>query len=67
VASRVDQAVSQALQDGTLRKRMNDAGSNPDHIGQTVFVERIRGDIACYDALLIVSQIVRVVPGAASH
>jgi hypothetical protein len=41
---------------------MNDAGSNPDHIGQAVFVERIRGDIACYDALLIVSQIVRVVP-----
>jgi hypothetical protein len=28
--SRVGQAVSQALQDGTLRKRMNDAGSNPD-------------------------------------
>jgi hypothetical protein len=40
--SRVDQVVSLGLQDATVCKRMNDAGFNPDHIGQVALVERIR-------------------------
>jgi hypothetical protein len=34
--------VSQALRDDTVCKRINDAGINPDHIGQTAFVDFIR-------------------------
>jgi hypothetical protein len=40
--SGVDWGVSQALRDDTVRKRINDAGINPDHIGQTAFVDFIR-------------------------
>jgi len=32
--SGVDQALSRALQDDTVRNRMNDAGIDPDHIGK---------------------------------
>jgi hypothetical protein len=42
--SRVDQAVSQALRDDTVRKRTDVASSNPDHIGQATFVERTGSD-----------------------
>jgi hypothetical protein len=40
--SRVDQAVCLGLRDDTVRRRMNDTGVNPDHIGQVALVERIR-------------------------
>lgn len=50
--SRVDQVVSQALQDDSLRKRMNDVGINPEHIGQAPFVARTRSDTARYDQVI---------------
>jgi hypothetical protein len=31
-----------------VRKCRNDAGGDPDHIGQAAFVARIRGDTARY-------------------
>jgi hypothetical protein len=38
----VDWVVSQALRDDTVRKRINNAGINLDHIGQAAFVDFIR-------------------------
>jgi hypothetical protein len=40
--SGIDRVASQAPRDDTVRKRMNDAGINPDHIGQAAFVDFIR-------------------------
>jgi tripartite-type tricarboxylate transporter receptor subunit TctC len=52
IVSRVDRAVGQALQDDSLRKRMNAVGINPEHIGQAAFIARIRSDTARYDQVI---------------
>jgi tripartite-type tricarboxylate transporter receptor subunit TctC len=52
VVSRLDQAVGQALQDDAVRKRMNDAGMNPEHIGPAAFAERIGSDAARYNEII---------------
>ena len=52
IVSRVDQAIDRTLQDDSVRKRMNDLGINPEHIGPAAFVERIRNDEARYEEII---------------
>jgi len=52
VVSRLDRAISQALQDDTVRKRMNDIGFNPQFLDQAAFVERIRVDSSHYEPII---------------
>ncbi len=52
IISRVDQAISQIVQDPSMRTRMNDTGINPQHIGPAAFAERIRSDAARYEAII---------------
>jgi tripartite-type tricarboxylate transporter receptor subunit TctC len=52
VVARIDQAVSTIVQDSDFRKRMNDTGINPEHVGPPLFAERIRSDAARYDAII---------------
>jgi tripartite-type tricarboxylate transporter receptor subunit TctC len=52
IVSRVDQAIRQIVQDTSIRKRMNDTGINPQHVGPAAFAERIRSDAARYDAII---------------
>jgi tripartite-type tricarboxylate transporter receptor subunit TctC len=52
IVIRVDQAASQIVQDANIRRRMNDTGINPQHIGTAAFAELIRSDAARYDAII---------------
>jgi tripartite-type tricarboxylate transporter receptor subunit TctC len=52
VVARIDQAVAQIVQDENIRKRMNDAGINLEHVGPAPFAEKIRNDAARYDAVI---------------
>ncbi|HEY2528128.1 MAG TPA: tripartite tricarboxylate transporter substrate binding protein [Xanthobacteraceae bacterium] len=52
VVIKLDKAVSQIVQDGDIRKRMNDTGINPQHIGPAAFAERIRSDATRYEAII---------------
>jgi tripartite-type tricarboxylate transporter receptor subunit TctC len=52
VVARLDQAVSQVLEDANIRRRLNDTGINPEHIGPAAFAQRIRDDAARYDAII---------------
>lgn len=52
IVARIDRAISQIVQDPDIRKRMNDAGINPEHIGPAAFAEKIRSDTARYDAII---------------
>ena len=52
IVSRLDQAVGPVLQDDSVRKRMNDAGLSPEHLGQAAFAERIRIAAARYGLII---------------
>jgi tripartite-type tricarboxylate transporter receptor subunit TctC len=52
IVARVDQAISRIVQDDGIRKRMNDAGINPQHMEPAAFSERIRSDAARYSAII---------------
>jgi tripartite-type tricarboxylate transporter receptor subunit TctC len=52
IIARLDQAVAQLVQDAGIRKRMNDTGINPHHVGPTAFAEQIRSDVARYDTII---------------
>jgi tripartite-type tricarboxylate transporter receptor subunit TctC len=52
IVAKLDKAISQIVQDGDIRKRMNEAGINPQHIGPAAFTERIRTDAARYEAII---------------
>ncbi|HZC57886.1 MAG TPA: tripartite tricarboxylate transporter substrate binding protein [Xanthobacteraceae bacterium] len=48
----LDRAISQIVQDGDIRERMNETGINPQHIGPAAFAQRIRSDVERYDAII---------------
>jgi tripartite-type tricarboxylate transporter receptor subunit TctC len=48
VATRLDQALRQALQDENIAKRMHVFGMAPQYLPQTAFIEQIRADTARY-------------------
>jgi tripartite-type tricarboxylate transporter receptor subunit TctC len=52
IVDRLDAAIAQLVQDGGVRKRMNDAGIAPEHLGPAPFGERVRADTAHYDAII---------------
>ena len=52
IVASLDQAISQIVQDDDIRKRMNEAGINPQHIGPAAFAERVRTDAARYEAII---------------
>ncbi|HEX3505660.1 MAG TPA: tripartite tricarboxylate transporter substrate-binding protein [Xanthobacteraceae bacterium] len=52
VVARLDQAVGQILEDVDIRRRLNDTGINPQHIGPGAFAKKIRDDAARYDAII---------------
>jgi tripartite-type tricarboxylate transporter receptor subunit TctC len=52
IVTQLDRAISQIVQDAGIRKRMNDTGINPLHIGPAAFAERIRSDTVRYDAII---------------
>jgi tripartite-type tricarboxylate transporter receptor subunit TctC len=54
IVSRLDAEVSRILQDATVRKRLNDLGTEAAAISQAAFAERIRLDAARY--LKIIEQ-----------
>jgi tripartite-type tricarboxylate transporter receptor subunit TctC len=40
------------VQDGEIRKRMNDAGINPEHVGPVPLAKRIREEAAHYETII---------------
>ena len=48
IVTRIDAALAAAVQDSTVRKRMNDFGMTPKHLGSAAFVSFIRADSATY-------------------
>jgi tripartite-type tricarboxylate transporter receptor subunit TctC len=52
VVARIDQAIAQIVADGNIRKRMNDTGINPEHVGPAPFAEKIRSDAARYATII---------------
>lgn len=52
IVTRVDAALAQAVQDPTARKRMNDLGMTPDHLGAAAFAAFIRDDTANYARII---------------
>ena len=52
VVARLNQAIAAIVQDPEIRKRMNDSGINPEHVGPAPFAEKIRGEAARYDAII---------------
>jgi tripartite-type tricarboxylate transporter receptor subunit TctC len=52
IVSQLDRAIGQALQDDTVRKRMNDIGFSPQFLDQAAFVERIRVDSSHYEPII---------------
>jgi len=52
VVARLDQAIAAIVQDGDIRKRMNDAGINPEHVGAVPFAEKIRSEATRYDSII---------------
>lgn len=52
VVARLNQAIAAIAQDPDIRKRMNDSGINPEHVGPAPFAEKIRGEAARYDAII---------------
>ncbi|HEX3725848.1 MAG TPA: tripartite tricarboxylate transporter substrate-binding protein [Pirellulales bacterium] len=49
IVSRLDDALERILADGSLRKRMNDTGVNPEFLAHSGFVTRIHTDTAHYN------------------
>ncbi len=52
IVARLNRAISQALRDDQVRKRMNNIGFSPEFLGQAEFVKRIRADAASYDQII---------------
>lgn len=52
IVTRVDAALAQAVQDPTARKRMNDLGMAPEHLGAAAFAAFIRDDAANYARII---------------
>jgi tripartite-type tricarboxylate transporter receptor subunit TctC len=52
VVARLDRAISEIVQDPDIRRRMNDAGINPEHIGPAAFAVKIRDDAARYETII---------------
>lgn len=52
IVSRIDAALAQAVQEATVRKRMNDFGMAPKHLGTTAFAAFIRADTATYARII---------------
>lgn len=52
VVARVDAALAQAVQDATVRKRMNDFGMEPKHLAAAAFAAFIRDDTATYARII---------------
>ena len=52
IVTRVDAALAQAVQDGAARKRMNDLGMAPEHLGTAAFAAFIRDDTANYARII---------------
>jgi tripartite-type tricarboxylate transporter receptor subunit TctC len=52
VVARLDRAIAAIVQDRDIRKRMNDTGINPEHVGPVPFAEKIRSEATHYDAII---------------
>jgi tripartite-type tricarboxylate transporter receptor subunit TctC len=52
IVARLDRAIAQIVQDAGTRKRLNDAGINPQHLGPAALAERVRSEAARYDAII---------------
>ena len=52
IVARIDAALAAAVQDVTVRKRMNDFGMTPRHLGTTAFASFIRADAATYARII---------------
>ena len=52
VVTRLDQAIAATVQDGDIRKRLNDTGINPEHVGPAPFAEKIRSEAKHYDTII---------------
>jgi len=53
VVARLNRAIAAIVQDGDIRKRMNDTGINPEHVGAVPFAQKIRSEAAYYDTILL--------------
>jgi len=52
IVTRIDAALATAVQEMTVRKRMNDFGMAPKHIGTAAFTTFIRADSATYAGII---------------
>ena len=52
IVARLDRAIAAIVQETDIRKRMYDAGINPEHVGTVPFAEKIRSEAAHYDAII---------------
>jgi len=52
IVARLDRAIGAVVQDGDARKRMFEAGINPEHLASTAFAAKIRDDAARYEAII---------------
>jgi tripartite-type tricarboxylate transporter receptor subunit TctC len=52
IVTRIDAALATAVQDVTVRKRMNDFGMTPKHLGTAAFAASIRADAATYARII---------------
>ena len=52
IVARIDAALAQVVQDATVRKRMNDLGMAPTHLGTAAFAAFIRDDTATYARII---------------
>jgi tripartite-type tricarboxylate transporter receptor subunit TctC len=52
IVTRIDAALAAAVQDATVRKRMNDFGMTPRHLGTAGFAAFIRADTATYARII---------------
>jgi tripartite-type tricarboxylate transporter receptor subunit TctC len=52
IVSRLDAALAEIVQDSTVRKRMNDFGMAPRHLGTAAFAAFIRADAANYARII---------------
>jgi tripartite-type tricarboxylate transporter receptor subunit TctC len=52
VVALVDRAVAAIVQDGDIRRRMNETGINPEHVGPGPFADKIRSEVAHYDGII---------------
>jgi tripartite-type tricarboxylate transporter receptor subunit TctC len=50
--AQIDQAIVQIVQDPDIRKRLNEAGINPEHIGSAAFAQKVHDEAARYEAII---------------